>query len=92
MRLNIRVTPRAKKNAIKILDNGVVKVYLTVPPIDGKANAALIELLAEEWNLKPTQVILVSGHQSRDKIVEVPDSLKLTADSCQKRIDFITKS
>ncbi len=47
----------------------VLKVRLRAPAIEGKANAALIDFLAEQLNLRPRQVTLDRGGKSRDKIV-----------------------
>jgi len=70
MRLNIRVQPNAKQNKI-VEETGRFKVYLTVPPVEGKANQALIEFLAEHFNVKRSQVKILRGEKSRDKAIEI---------------------
>ena len=70
MRLNIRVVPRAKQNKI-VEEAGRLKVYLTAPPVDGKANDLLIEVLAEHFGVKKRQLRLVKGEKGQDKMVEV---------------------
>ena len=72
MRLSIKVIPQAKKDRI-VEEPGRLKVYLTAPPVDGKANAALIELLAEHFKVKRSQIKIVQGQKGRDKIVDVSD-------------------
>ena len=72
MRIAIRVTPRAKRNVLKRMSDGSFKAYLTAPPVEGKANAALIQFLAKEWGIKPSTITLVSGFTNRDKIIEAP--------------------
>jgi uncharacterized protein (TIGR00251 family) len=70
MLINIRVVPRAKQNKI-VEEAGRLKVYLAAPPVEGKANALLIEVLAEHFGIKKRQLRLVKGEKGRDKIVEV---------------------
>ncbi|MFA4859011.1 MAG: DUF167 domain-containing protein [Candidatus Margulisiibacteriota bacterium] len=70
MRLNLRVIPNAKQNKI-IEENGRYKVYLTAPAIEGRANAALIDFLAEHFKVKRRQVKIIHGEKSRDKLIEI---------------------
>ena len=75
-RLPIRVQPAAKANEIVgwIADahgGEVLKIRLRAPAIEGKANAALIELLAETLALRTRQITLERGDKSRDKIIHV---------------------
>lgn len=68
----VRVTPRAKKNEIhQILDDGRVKVRLTAPPVDGKANQSLIQLLADVIGINSSQIMIVSGRKRREKLVRI---------------------
>lgn len=69
-RLSIRVIPRAKRNEVAERD-GRLLVRTTSAPVDGKANAAVIELLAAHLGVKRRQIEIVSGAQSRDKVVEI---------------------
>ncbi len=68
--INIRVIPRAKRNLVKI-EPDRLKVYITAPPQDGKANKLLVEVLAEHFQVKKKQVRLLRGEKSQDKIVEI---------------------
>jgi uncharacterized protein (TIGR00251 family) len=65
--LPVRAQPGARKNAVKGEQNGALKVSVTAPPEDGRANAALIELLHDSLGLKRSQIELLAGHTSRDK-------------------------
>jgi uncharacterized protein (TIGR00251 family) len=68
----VRVTPRAKKNEIhQILDDGRVKVRLKAPPVDGKANQSLIQLLADVIGINSSQIMIVSGRKRREKLVRI---------------------
>jgi len=69
--LSIRIQPRASKNEITWMENGGLKIRLTAPPVDGAANEALIRFLAETLSVTKSQVDIVSGHTSRDKIVRI---------------------
>ena len=74
--LAVRVTPRASKNEIvEILSDGTVKVHLTAPPVEGKANEALLRFLAKEFGVPPSSIEIVRGHRSREKIIRVVASL-----------------
>ncbi len=73
MRFNVRVIPKAKQNKI-VEEQGRLRAYLTAPPIEGKANEALIEALAEHFRVKRRQVRIVRGQKSRDKTVEITPS------------------
>lgn len=70
MLLNIKVITRASKNQIKEEDTQY-KVYLTAAPIDGKANDALIEILASHFHITKQQIKIVRGLKSKHKMVEI---------------------
>jgi uncharacterized protein (TIGR00251 family) len=72
--LAVRVTPRASKNEIvEILSDGTVKVHLTAPPVEGKANVALLRFLAKVLNVQLKQLEVVAGATGRDKLISVID-------------------
>jgi len=82
--LAIRVTPRASKNEIaEILSDGTVRVRLTAPPIEGKANAALIDFLSDVLNVSRSNIDIVAGINGRDKLVTILD---LDVDTVHDRI------
>jgi len=67
---NIRVTPRAKQN--KIVDaDGVLRVYTTTAPENGRANDAVVKLLADYLDVPKSKIKIVKGLTGRDKIVTV---------------------
>jgi uncharacterized protein (TIGR00251 family) len=70
MRVSIRVIPRAKQNKV-VEEADRVKVYLTVPPVEGRANQALIALLAAHFQVRKSDIRIVRGEKSRDKIIEI---------------------
>ncbi len=73
MRLELKVVPHAKRNKL-VEEAGRYKVYLTAPAVEGKANAALVEFLAEHFQTKRSRIRIIRGEKSRTKIVEIgPD-------------------
>ena len=67
--LNLRIVPRAAKNAIQGELGDALKIRLCAPPVDGAANAALIEFLSDFFSLPRARVQLLSGATSRNKRV-----------------------
>jgi uncharacterized protein len=79
-RLQLRVSPGAARSAVVGRHGTGWKVRVAAPPEDGKANAALVRLLADTLALPAGKVRIVSGHASRDKTVALeglePDELE----------------
>ena len=69
--LSVRVTPRSSQNKIQREPDGLIKVWLTAPPVEGEANAALCELLAKQLGVPKSRVHVVSGSTGRTKKVLV---------------------
>lgn len=65
--ITVRVTPNARANKV-VLDDGVIKIGVTAPPEDGKANAAVTVLLSKALGVPKSSLTLVLGHKSRHKI------------------------
>jgi uncharacterized protein (TIGR00251 family) len=71
LRFGVRVQPRASRTEVVGLHGDVLKVRLAAPPVEGAANEALLELLADALGVPRRSVRLVSGEASRGKVVEV---------------------
>ena len=71
-KISVKVIPRAAKNSVERVGEGEYRVRLTAPPVDEKANRLLIKLLAEYFDVAPSLLRIVSGENSRQKIVELP--------------------
>lgn len=76
--LFVRLTPKASRNIIgeAFVDasgQGWLKVYVTAVPENGKANGALVSLLAKTWKIPRTAMEIISGHTDRQKIIKVHD-------------------
>lgn len=69
--LNLRVRPGSRKNAIQGEHAGMLKVAVTAAPERGKANAAVIELLAKTLGIARSKIEIVHGHTSSDKRVQI---------------------
>ncbi len=65
--LPVRAQPGARRPGVQGEQNGALKVAVSAPPEDGRANAALVETLRRALGLKRSQVELLAGHTSRDK-------------------------
>ena len=71
-KINIRVLPRSSKNeVVGQMADGVLKVKLTAPPVDGAANEALIELLAEYFDTSKQKIKIVRGMTNKNKVVSI---------------------
>ena len=71
VRISVRVTPRASRNEIAGSQEGVLRVRLCAPPVEGAANKALIALLAGVLRVPKRDIEIVGGHTSRQKVVHV---------------------
>ena len=79
----VKVHPRAKKNAITGEVGDALKLALTAPPVDGKANQACIDFFAKLLNLPRSSVTIAAGQTSRNKLIRVAG---LSADEVRSRI------
>jgi len=69
--LSVKVHPRAKKNAIVGEVGEALKVALTAPPIEGRANEACVAFFAELLNVPRSSVTIAAGQSSRNKVIRV---------------------
>lgn len=82
LNLKIKVIPRASRNEIAGFRGDSLLVRLKAPPLEGKANKALIEFLSGELDLKKNKVELLQGDKSRNKVVAIKDA----SDTCLQKI------
>ena len=71
MRINVKAKPGAREDKVQKLDDASFVVSVKEPPVQGRANRAIIKLLAEYFGVPSGGVRIVSGHTSRQKIVEI---------------------
>lgn len=81
--LALYIQPGAKKNGLSGRHGDALKIRLAAPPVDGKANAALLAFLAQWLQIPKSALSLKSGHSTRRKIVRVTD---IEADTLARRI------
>jgi uncharacterized protein len=79
----VKVHPRAKKNAITGEVGDALKVALTAPPVDGKANEACIEFFAKLLKVSRSSVTIAAGQNSRNKVIRVAG---LSAEDVRQRL------
>jgi len=71
VRVSLKVYPRSSRKEIVKGTDGSLKVYIRQAPADGKANKALIGILAEYYKIKKNDIRIVAGSTSRNKVVEI---------------------
>jgi len=69
--LNVRVVPRASKDAIQGVLGDALKVRIQAPPVEGKANAYLIKFLSKQWNIPRSSIEILSGTTGRNKRLRI---------------------
>lgn len=82
----VKVRPRAKKNAITGELGDALKIALTAPPMDGRANDACIEFFAGLLKVSRSSVTIASGASSRNKVIRVAG---LTAKEVRQRLETL---
>lgn len=79
MKISVKVIPNAKQNevvddAFDLLGARILKVKVNQPPEDGRANKAVIEILADYFKVKKSAIVIITGETSRNKIIEIKDN------------------
>lgn len=69
--LSIRVVPRSSREGVAGCEGGVIRIRLNAPPVEGRANEALVRFLARALGVPRARVSLVSGETGRNKIVRI---------------------
>ena len=83
--LTIRVTPRARRTELGgIMEDGTLRVRVKEPPVEGKANKALIKYLAKILRVRKNQIEILAGEKGLDKIVTILD---VDAEEVQQKLN-----
>jgi hypothetical protein len=69
--LKIKLIPRSSKNSIEENNGNELKVKVTAPAVDNKANEALIKLLAKEFKIPRSLIKIIQGKKSKNKIINI---------------------
>src|SRR5713226_2654295 len=85
----VKVHPRARKNAITGTVGDAVKLSLTAPPVDGKANQSVIEFFAGLFDIPRSSVTIASGETSRNKRICISG---LDAETVRQRLQEISEN
>jgi uncharacterized protein (TIGR00251 family) len=82
--LTIRVTPRSRHTEIAgVMADGTLRVRVPQPPVDGKANRALLGFLADVLDVRKSRIEIVAGHRGLDKIISILD---MPASDVERRV------
>lgn len=77
---SVRVVPRASRSEIAGLQDGVLRIRIAAPPVDGAANRELVKYLSKRLKVPPAAVTLVAGTNSKHKIVSIANPGPATID------------
>jgi uncharacterized protein (TIGR00251 family) len=75
--IKIYLQPKASKNRIVGPYRDGIKVRVTAPPVEGKANEGLLRFLAKEWKISLSRIEIIRGHHSREKILKISTDKEL---------------
>ena len=82
----VKVHPRARKNQITGVVGEALKLALTAPPLEGKANEAVIEFFADFFDIPRSSVTIASGETSRNKVIRIPG---ISAEAVRRRLEEV---
>ncbi len=71
MKIIVKTKPGSKQDKIEKVDESNYLIYVKEPPINGRANAALIKLLANYFDISPSLIEIISGFMARVKVIEI---------------------
>jgi uncharacterized protein len=71
MTISVRVKPNSRKDEVRKLDGNRYLVSVTAPPVDGKANARVVELLAGHFRKPKSRIMILRGTSGREKLIEI---------------------
>lgn len=74
MKILVRVEAQAKRNEVIVLGERCLKVKTTKPAKEGKANTDIVNILAEHFKVRKSDIEILSGHKSKEKIILIDDS------------------
>jgi uncharacterized protein (TIGR00251 family) len=75
--LKVYLQPKSSKNEVVGPYRDGIKVKVTAPPVEGKANEALIKFLSKEFKIPVSSVEILKGHHSREKMIRIGGNIKV---------------
>ena len=73
--LKVYLQPKSSRNEIVGPYRDGIKVKITAPPVEGKANEGLIRFLAKAWGFSPSSIEIVRGHHTREKVLRIQGTI-----------------
>lgn len=73
MRISVKVKPNSKERKLNKIGENVFLVYVKSPPLENRANSELLETISEHFNVPKSRILIISGHRSRNKILEIKE-------------------
>ena len=73
MKIQVKVKPNSKQQKIEQSRDGIWIIRLKSPPVDGKANRELIELLAKKFKIPQKQITIKAGLSAKNKLIEIEE-------------------
>lgn len=73
MKIIVKVIPNAKKNKV-LKEENKIKIYVTVPAIDGKANKSAIKLLSDFLKVKKSEIKIIKGEKTKEKVIMISNN------------------
>jgi uncharacterized protein (TIGR00251 family) len=71
MKITVHVKPNARRETVTIGEDGIYTVHVGVPPVEGRANQRLVEVLSEHFRRPKSAIQILKGSHGRHKIVEI---------------------
>lgn len=71
MKIIVKAKPGSREDKIEKINESNYIVSVKAPPVDGKANAAIIKLLADYFDISPSLIEIISGYMARTKVIEI---------------------
>lgn len=70
MRITVKVKPNSERQSVKV-ENDIYTINLNSPPLEGRANKELIEVLSDYFNIPKSKIEIINGHKGRVKIIDI---------------------
>lgn len=71
MKIFVKAKPNAKEEKVEKIDDSHFMVSIKEPPVEGRANKAIIRVLAEYFSILQSDIQIISGHTSKNKMIEI---------------------